>query len=103
MPLRPVNATITREESTRDGSPVTSFTLRYDVPTPGPGGEIREVPFWRRFDVEKAMPHRILGWETSDGERVAILGSTRLPYWELNGPGEESYLAELGLDPASTH
>jgi hypothetical protein len=101
MPLRPVDATITREEAERDGAAITRFTLRYEVASPGPDGEIRQVPLWRRFDVETANPHRILAWETSSGERAQILGSTRLPYWQLNANGDERYLAELGLDPAS--
>lgn len=99
MPLRPVDATITRETGVRDGTAVTSFTLRCEIPTAAPDGEIRPVPFWRRFDVEAAMPHRILAWETGDGEHAEMLGSTRLPYWRLNANGGEVYLKELGLDP----
>lgn len=51
------------------------------------------------FQVEKAPPHRIVAWETSDGERAQLLGSDRLPYWELNAPGGERYLERLGLTP----
>ncbi|HSL83004.1 MAG TPA: hypothetical protein VLF66_09515 [Thermoanaerobaculia bacterium] len=51
------------------------------------------------FQVEKAPPHRIVAWETSDGERAELLGTDRLPYWELNGPGGEEYLERLGLSP----
>ncbi len=29
-----------------------------------------------------------------------LLGSTRLAYWKLNGPGGEKYLKELGLSPS---
>jgi hypothetical protein len=51
------------------------------------------------FLVEKAPPHRIVAWETSEGERSELLGADRLPYWELNGPGGENYLERLGLQP----
>ncbi|HEX6200456.1 MAG TPA: hypothetical protein VF150_09345 [Thermoanaerobaculia bacterium] len=51
------------------------------------------------FQVEKAPPHRIVAWETSDGERAELLGADRLPYWELNAPGGEKYLERLGLSP----
>lgn len=51
------------------------------------------------FFVETAEPRRIVAWETSDGERAELLGSDRLPYWELNGPGGEEYLERLGLRP----
>lgn len=51
------------------------------------------------FIVEEASPHRIVAWETSDGERAELLGSDRLAYWELNGPGGESYLERFGLQP----
>jgi hypothetical protein len=51
------------------------------------------------YVVEEAQPHRILSWRTSDGESATLLGSARLPYWELNGRGGESYLGRLGLAP----
>jgi len=60
----------------------------------GATGE-RTWTFW----VEKAAPHKIVAWETSDGERAELLGADRLPYWELNGPGGEEYLERLGLRP----
>ena len=49
------------------------------------------------FQVEKAHPHRIVAWETSDGERAELLGADRLAYWKLNAPGGEKYLERLGL------
>jgi hypothetical protein len=51
------------------------------------------------FLVEAAPPHRVVSWETSDGERAELRGATRLAYWKLNGPGGEEHLKELGLTP----
>ena len=50
-------------------------------------------------DVEEAFPNRIIRWSTSDNERGELLGSTRLAYWKMNGPGFERELAKLGLKP----
>lgn len=47
--------------------------------------------------LEKAYPHRIIGWEGSDGERAELTGSKRIPYWQLNKPGDEAHLQDLGL------
>jgi hypothetical protein len=82
--LAPVAATIRREDAMRDGAPVTRFTLTYGSTT-------------TTYDVEKAAPRRVLGWKTSDGDEAKLLKTTRLPYWKLNAPGDESYLNELGL------
>jgi hypothetical protein len=46
---------------------------------------------------EAAAPHRLLKWRWSGGEEGVMLGSARLPYWQLNGAGQESYLKQLGL------
>jgi hypothetical protein len=82
----PTPATIRRSTAERDGVPVTRFELRY-------------AAFTRTFEVERDGDHRILGWSTSDGERATFLKSTRLPYWTLQGEGDERYLSELGLAP----
>ena len=49
---------------------------------------------WR---IEAAWPHRIVGWERTDGERAELIGSERMPYWEMNGEGAEVALRKLGL------
>lgn len=49
--------------------------------------------------VETAEPHRIVEWETTDGEKASLLGSDRLEYWNLHGEGDQSYLGRLGLKP----
>lgn len=51
------------------------------------------------FFVETEPPHRIIRWESSGDERAALLGVKRLKYWQMNGPGQEAALAELGLKP----
>jgi len=38
-------------------------------------------------------------WETSEGEKAALLASDRLEYWKLHGEGQQSYLSRLGLKP----
>ena len=47
--------------------------------------------------IESTAPFRILGWRSDTGEEAELLGSTRLAYWKLNGPGGESSLKDLGL------
>ena len=84
--VRPVPARITRERGRREGVPVTRFTVRL--------GEEERV-----IDVERERPRRVLGWRTSDGEVAALLGSERLAYWRLNGPGDEEERRRMGLDP----
>ncbi len=70
-----------------------------------PAGNI-EVEVWsvrlqngptRTFYVEKAEPHRIIKWETSDGERAELLASDRLKYWEMHAEGDEAALRKIGL------
>jgi hypothetical protein len=51
------------------------------------------------FRVEADEPHRILRWECSDGRRGDLVGSDRLAYWKMNGPGFEKELSRLGLSP----
>lgn len=50
-----------------------------------------------RFDVERAFPHRLVGWEGPQGERAELAGVERLPYWRLNREGHEKVLEKLGL------
>jgi len=65
----------------------------------------REGRFW----IERAYPHRVLKWVWtpppkattrmgSDGaDSGELMGSKRLPYWQLHGNGDERHLRELGL------
>jgi hypothetical protein len=49
------------------------------------------------YAVEVAPPHRLIRVSSDAGEQLELSGSTRLPYWRLNGPGGEKQLRELGL------
>ena len=60
--------------------------------------DIAGGPTWR-IAVEAAPPHRIIEWETSDGQKASLLGSDRLPYWKMHGEGGQTALAKLGLTP----
>lgn len=53
------------------------------------------------YQLEAAYPHRVVRYSTDKGEEMALLGSRRLAYWKLNGPGGETYLRELKLKPPS--
>ena len=83
-PIRAVAATITRSDARAGDVDVTRFVLE----RPG---------FRRTYDVERAAPHRVIAWQSSDGEDVHILQTARLPYWQLNDPGNETYRDQLGL------
>lgn len=56
------------------------------------------------FDVEVAAPRRIVRWNRREeggevGEAAELLAGARLKYWEMNGPGFEAQLRQLGLAP----
>jgi hypothetical protein len=55
------------------------------------------------FLVEAAAPHRLLAWTSTSGESARLLGSARLPYWELHDRGGEAALKQLGLKPPLGH
>ena len=52
-----------------------------------------------RYWIEEAAPQRLLRWELPNGESAQLIRSTRLAYWQLNGPGGERHLEQLGLSP----
>lgn len=83
-PVEPVAASIRREDAVRDGRPVTRFILRY-------------AKAMITYDVEKAPPRRVLAWKSSEGDDAKLLKTIRLPYWQLNAPGDERYLKDLGF------
>ena len=102
-PLAWTGATITRSAAPeRIRVPAGTFAANvYRVAS----GDQRVTTFW----VEAAYPHRIVKWESGWGlgerrtneprESAELLGSARLPYWQLHGNGEENYLKTLGLKP----
>ncbi len=51
-----------------------------------------------RFHIEAAYPHRIVRWELRPDVRGELTGTLRVPYWQLNGNGNESFLERLGLE-----
>jgi len=64
--------------------------------------------------IERAYPHRVIRWEWTSSAAPSghgwspqegldsgeLTGSARLRYWELHNPGDEKYLARIGLVPA---
>lgn len=53
----------------------------------------------RIFRVETKAPRRVIEYEATGGEKASLLKTARMKYWELNQPGGESALKELGLTP----
>ena len=51
------------------------------------------------YTIEEAAPHRVLAWLSTSGEAGTLLGSARLPYWEMHQLGGEAALKQLGLLP----
>jgi hypothetical protein len=49
------------------------------------------------FAIESAAPHRLVRQTGPGGEELALTGSKRLPYWQLNRNGGERYLKDIGL------
>jgi len=49
------------------------------------------------FHVEAAPPYRLVHYRWESGEEATLLGSSRLPYWQLQHNGEEVLLKQLGL------
>jgi hypothetical protein len=52
------------------------------------------------LQFEADPPYRLVRQASTSGEEAVLLGSTRLPYWKLNGPGGEKHLREIGLVPS---
>ena len=93
QPLEVGRGTLARDATpTRLSVPAGSFEVERKTV------QIAGGPTWT-IHVESAEPHRVIQWETSDGERAVLLASDRLPYWKMHGEGDESALAKLGLKP----
>ena len=52
----------------------------------------------RSFFVEKAAPHRVVRYESSEGVKATMLASERMKYWQLNTPEGEKELEKLKLN-----
>jgi len=92
-PVETLKATLSRETArSRVNVPAGSFEVERSTV------EIAGGSTWR-IAVEAAEPHRIVEWETTDGEKASLLGSDRLEYWKLHAEGDQRSLAKLGLNP----
>lgn len=69
---------------------------RYEAAVTRAGGAQGDV--WTFF-VERAAPRRVIVYARADGLRAELLGSKRLPYWQLHDRGQEALVRELGLSP----
>ena len=49
------------------------------------------------FQFAAAPPHRLVHYRWDSGEEATLLGSTRLPYWQLHDNGQEDLVKQLGL------
>lgn len=97
---------IMRRLKHRPASPApisVSWSAERDVTVPAGSFKVRGASWTRptggtcTIDVETAYPHRITGWQCSDGEKAALRGSTRLPYWQLHGNADAKYLKQMGF------
>ncbi|MCA9557178.1 MAG: hypothetical protein H6704_10960 [Myxococcales bacterium] len=104
-----VGSALDRRLHHRPAEPFTT-TLRWsDAPTsravPAGTFETHTLTYDRqgggacRLHVEVPYPHRLIGWDCDDGEKAALRGTARLPYWQLHGEGQEKLLEQLGLTP----
>jgi hypothetical protein len=92
-PLAWTKATLARAPTTRPATvPAGRFEVTAYTVTTADGRTLV-------FEIEAAPPHRLVRQTGPDGEELALRGSARLPYWQLNAPGGERYLKELGLAP----
>ena len=92
-PVETIHATLSREAgSARVTVPAGTFDVdRRTV-------EIAGGPTWK-IAVESSEPHRVIQWETSDGEKASLLASDRLEYWKLHSEKDLPALGHLGLRP----
>ncbi|MSV30313.1 MAG: hypothetical protein EXQ52_16460 [Bryobacterales bacterium] len=90
-PLAWTEATLRREAASRE---VTVPAGRFDAELWT--AAIKDGPTVTFF-VEKADAHRILKWESSDGEKAELIGVKRMKYWEMNSEKGEAALKELGI------
>lgn len=91
-PLAFTEATITRAR----------LPLAHKMPT----GELQVITYTvtirdgdrASFQFAAAPPHRLVHYRWDSGEEATLLGSTRLPYWQLHDNGQQALLKQLGLE-----
>lgn len=92
-PLEWTSATLSRgQESKTIGVPAGSFEVETSVAEAADGRK------WT-IDVEAAAPHRIVRWETNDGEKGELLAGERMKYWEMNDEKFAGDVKRLHLTP----
>jgi hypothetical protein len=91
VPLAWRRATLARGPAVEDVT-VPAGTFRAEKWT----ASVEGGPAWT-FHVEAVEPHRILRWETSEGEKGELLKSERLTYWEMNAERFRKDVSKLGL------
>lgn len=94
-PLAFTQAVITRlREPLSQTTPAGEFrVVSYSVKIGSGGGDSDGAT----FHFEAAPPHRLIHYRWDSGEEASLLGSDRLPYWQLHDNGHESLLKKLGL------
>lgn len=78
-------------------------TLSYVAATIERKGDERRISIGAAYQVkitvEASGERRILGWETSTGEKATLIKSARSKYWQQNTPEGIAELEKLGLKP----
>lgn len=95
--------------ATRAGHQIVDFQSGSIIKAEGEAVKLGNggVPTWRwtwqigdrteTYWVEKAYPHRILKWMSSDGGEGELIKTLRVPYWQLHGNDDLPYREQLGL------
>lgn len=98
QPLRIFDATIERRPNRETlKTPAGTFSVvTYAVNMAQSDGKKSERAL---FHFEAAPPHRLIRYRFEGLEEATLLGSTRLPYWQLQSTGQEALLTKLGLAP----
>ena len=93
-PLAFTQAFITRRsEPQTETTPAGEFRVVVYTVKIGSGGDSDGAT----FHFEAAPPHRLIHYRWDSGEEASLLGSARLPYWQLHDNGHETLLKKLGL------
>jgi len=93
-PLRWTTATLSRSKEARPVEvPAGSFEVETFV------AKIDEDGRTWTIDVERAPRHRIVRWETSEGERGELLAAERMKYWDMNAGTFVEEVKKLRLTP----
>ena len=53
-----------------------------------------------RLKIQNTSPYQVIGWRCDRGERATLLGSARMPYWNMSKLSDTEQLKQLGVTPA---